>query len=141
MQRWLWLFVLAMAGWSGLTFVFDGSVWVGMAVLVVGAGLGWWISPWRGGRTIRHADVQTMPAQDKQVVVYWRPGCQFCARLRLSLGASGKRAVWVNIWQDREAAEFVRTLNDGNETVPTVLLDGEPFTNPEPALVKARLGT
>ncbi len=46
----------------------------------------------------------------------------------------------MNIWQDREAAEFVRSLNHGNETVPTVLLNGEPATNPDPALVKARLG-
>ncbi|MGB3256514.1 MAG: glutaredoxin domain-containing protein [Ornithinimicrobium sp.] len=140
MQRYLWLFVLGLAGWSGLTFLGDGATWVGLAVLATGVGLAWWISPWRGGRTTRHAEVVSMPAQDKHVVVYWRPGCPFCARLRSALGAAAKKAVWVNIWQDREAAEFVRSLNQGNETVPTVLLDGEPVTNPDPVLVKARLG-
>lgn len=139
MQRWLWLFVLAMAGWSGFTFVRDGAVWIGLAVLTVGVGLSWWVSPWRGGRTVRHRDVQEMPPDERAVVVYWRPGCPFCARLRSSLGTSAREAVWVNIWQDREAAQFVRTVNGGDETVPTVLFDGEPVTNPDPSMVRARL--
>jgi glutaredoxin len=56
------------------------------------------------------------------VVVFWRPGCQFCARLIRELGPE-RRAVpyWVNIWDEDEAAFRVRRFNDGNETVPTVV--------------------
>nr|WP_131106411.1 MULTISPECIES: glutaredoxin domain-containing protein [unclassified Ornithinimicrobium] len=80
-----------------------------------------------------------MSDTDRPVVIYWRPGCGYCARLKSSLGAGGDKAVWVNIWQDEEAAAFVRSVNDGNEVVPTVVIDGTPHTNPDPALVKDRL--
>jgi glutaredoxin len=56
------------------------------------------------------------------VVVFWRPGCQFCARLIRELGSEGRYIPhWVNIWDEPEAAARVRQYNGGNETVPTVL--------------------
>ena len=72
-------------------------------------------------------------------VIYWRPGCTFCVRLRLALGATGGRAVWVNIRRDPAAAARVRAVNDGNETVPTVFVGDEHRTNPPPAWVRERL--
>lgn len=81
-------------------------------------------------------------AEDQQqdgVVIYWRPGCGFSSRLRAVLGDAADRASWRNIWEDEEAAAFVRSVNDGNETVPTVVIDGEPFTNPDPRRVRDRL--
>ncbi|MGB7449113.1 MAG: glutaredoxin domain-containing protein [Ornithinimicrobium sp.] len=140
MQRWLWLFVLASSAWAGLTLLSDGAVWTGALMLVVGLALAWWISPWRGGRSVRHREVMARPSGERAVVVYWRPGCSYCARLRRSLGARAEKAIWVNIWQDAEASEFVRQHNAGNETVPTVVIDGEIVTNPEPDAVFARLG-
>ncbi|MGB3828919.1 MAG: glutaredoxin domain-containing protein [Ornithinimicrobium sp.] len=77
------------------------------------------------------------PSSD--VVIYWRPGCGFCARLRSTLGPAAEHATWINIWEDTEAAAFVRSANNGNETVPTVVLDGIPVTNPDPTLVKEKL--
>ncbi|WP_107704671.1 glutaredoxin domain-containing protein [Nocardioides allogilvus] len=74
-----------------------------------------------------------------QVVIYWRKGCPFTKRLRLVLGKRGAAAVWVDIWADADAAAYVRSVNDGNETVPTVVIDGEPHTNPAPRLVVAAL--
>ena len=41
--------------------------------------------------------------------------------------------------QDAEAAAYVREVNGGNETVPTVVIDGVPHTNPRPAMVLERL--
>lgn len=67
------------------------------------------------------------------------PGCGFCARLRSTLGDRADEAQWINIWQDKEAAAFVRSINDGNETVPTVVLDGIPVTNPNPQVVLDKL--
>ena len=37
-------------------------------------------------------------------LVYWRPGCPYCAMLRLGLRGARVPATWVNIWEDRAAA-------------------------------------
>ena len=103
-----------------------------------GLALPGWFSPWQGGRATRHDEV-VGDAATRPVVIYWRPGCVFCARLRGRLGRAGRRATWVNIWQDEAGAAYVRSVNDGNETVPTVVLDGEPHTNPDPQRVLDRL--
>ncbi|MDO5740256.1 MAG: glutaredoxin domain-containing protein [Ornithinimicrobium sp.] len=79
------------------------------------------------------------PAASTGVLIYWRPGCGFCLRLRMTLGEAGERATWVNIWDDEEAAAFVRSVNAGNETVPTVVMDGVAVTNPSPRKVLKRL--
>jgi mycoredoxin len=72
-------------------------------------------------------------------LIYWRPGCTFCVRLRLALGTVGQRAVWVNVRRDPEASARVRSVNNGNETVPTVFVGEDHRTNPAPAWVRERL--
>ncbi|MBY8854919.1 glutathione S-transferase N-terminal domain-containing protein [Nocardia sp. CA2R105] len=57
-----------------------------------------------------------------ELVVYRRPGCPYCARLRRVLNRHGIIHREVDIWGDPEAAAFVRSVADGNETVPTVVL-------------------
>lgn len=79
-------------------------------------------------------------ARDGGVVVYWRPGCPYCGRLERAIGAKADAVTWVNIWEDDAAAAYVRSVNDGNEVVPTVVLDGIAVTNPKPSLVVDRLG-
>lgn len=54
------------------------------------------------------------------VTVYWRPGCPFCSRLFRGLADAGIEHDRVDIWEHPEAAEFVRSVARGNETVPTV---------------------
>jgi glutaredoxin len=73
-------------------------------------------------------------------LIYWRPGCTFCVRLRLVLGSSGRRAVWVNVRRDPAASARVRSVNGGNETVPTVFVGDVHRTNPAPAWVREQLG-
>lgn len=87
--------------------------------------------------SVPHAEAQ-QHGQDG-VAVYWRPGCTFCMILAARLRTVADRAVWVNVWQDPEASDWVKMVNLGNEVVPTVLIDGVPHTNPSPATVKARL--
>lgn len=140
-MRWLWLVMLAMTALLVVDAAREGRYPAAVAYGVLGLALTWWLSPWQGGRGVRHADVERLPAAERAVVVYWRPGCTYCARLRARLGRAGRRATWVNIWQDPEAAAFVRSVNDGDETVPTVVIDGRPVTNPDPRLVLDRLGT
>ncbi|GHP19341.1 hypothetical protein RN2511_040770 [Rhodococcus sp. NKCM2511] len=75
-------------------------------------------------------------ATEKSVpLIYWRPGCIFCLRLRVALLLRGKNAVWTNIRADAAAAARVRSVNDGNETVPTVFAGSEHRTNPDPSWV------
>ena len=74
-------------------------------------------------------------AADGRVVIYWRSGCTFCQRLQLVLGRKVKDAVWVDVWADPEASAYVRGVNDGDEVVPTVVIDGVPHTNPSPRTV------
>lgn len=74
-----------------------------------------------------------------RVVVYWRRGCPFTQRLVMRLGRRAQRAVWVDIWADPEAAAYVRSVNGGDETVPTVVIEGRAYTNPPPRQVKKAL--
>ncbi|MFE5241255.1 MULTISPECIES: mycoredoxin [unclassified Streptomyces] len=64
------------------------------------------------------------------MVVYWRPGCPYCMKLRLRLRFSGLTYTEVNIWRDQDAAAYVRSVADGNETVPTVSVAGHAMVNP-----------
>jgi glutaredoxin-like protein len=70
-----------------------------------------------------------LPASD-EVVLYWRPGCPFCIKLRTQLRFIRLRYTEVNIWESPEAAAYVRSVADGNETVPTVSVAGHPLVNP-----------
>lgn len=112
-----------------------------LSMLVLAVGLvvfAWWLSPLNGRRGPRHAQVDAH-REDYPVVIYWRPGCVYCLRMRGALGKDKDKATWVSIWADEEAAAFVRSVNDGNETVPTVRIGDQVHTNPEPDLVRAAL--
>ena len=54
----------------------------------------------------------------------------FCAGLFHSMASAGITHERVNIWEDPEAAAFVRSVAGGNETVPTVTIGDEVFVNP-----------
>lgn len=69
------------------------------------------------------------------VTVYWRPGCPFCSMLFRGLDRHGVAYERVNIWADKEAAAFVRSVARGNETVPTVTVGGTSLVNPKAAEV------
>lgn len=66
----------------------------------------------------------------KEVTVYWRPGCGFCAQLFRSIDKAGLTYDRVNIWDDPAAAKFVRSVANGNETVPTVTVGATAMVNP-----------
>ncbi|GAA4678598.1 glutaredoxin domain-containing protein [Streptomyces chumphonensis] len=90
-------------------------------------------------KTISAEEAQRRSADDGRPVVFWRPGCTYCMRLRLRLGRSARLLHWVNIWRDPAGAAAVRAANDGNETVPTVVVAGRPHTNPDPRWVREQL--
>ena len=61
---------------------------------------------------------------------YWRPGCGFCMMLDRQLSKREIALAKKNIWDDTADAAFVRSVADGSETVPTVVVDGEALVNP-----------
>jgi mycoredoxin len=81
-----------------------------------------------------------VPAEHR-VEFYWRPGCPFCSRLRRRLTRRGIPFEPVNIWQDPAAAARVRDAAGGNETVPTVFVDGHSLVNPSLGQLEALIAT
>lgn len=71
-----------------------------------------------------------MGQEHDEVVIYWRPDCMFCLDLLLRLKLTRLRYQKVNISKDTDARAFVRSVADGNETVPTVVVAGRPLVNP-----------
>ncbi len=71
---------------------------------------------------------------------YWRPGCPFCLALRGPLRRSGLPVREINIWEDPQAAARVRSVANGNETVPTVFVGSHALVNPSMGRVWAAVG-
>ena len=72
--------------------------------------------------------------------MYTTSWCGYCFRLKKILKAEGIAFAEVDIEADPAAAEFVASVNGGNQTVPTLLFpDGSAATNPSIAQVRDRL--
>jgi mycoredoxin len=64
------------------------------------------------------------------IVMFWRPGCGFCAALDRQMTKAGLVYQKRNIWENPDDAAFVRSVARGNETVPTLVVKGVPMVNP-----------
>ena len=74
------------------------------------------------------------------LTMYTTSWCAFCKRLKSQLARDGIEMTEVNIEEDPAAADYVMSVNGGNQTVPTVVFpDGSAMTNPSAAQVKQRL--
>lgn len=77
---------------------------------------------------------------EAQVTMYTTPWCGYCHRLKSQLDREGIAYAVVDIEQDPSAADIVMAVNNGNQTVPTlVYTDGTAQTNPSLAQVKGKL--
>ncbi|MEU3861550.1 glutaredoxin domain-containing protein [Streptomyces sp. NPDC028722] len=92
-------------------------------------------------RSMGAPEAQRRSTVDGRPIVFWRPGCTYCLRLRIRLGRNAHQLHWVDIWRDPAGAAAVRAVNDGNETVPTVMVAGRPHVNPDPAWVRDQLSS
>ncbi len=70
-----------------------------------------------------------MTSQD-HIDFFWRPGCGFCMALERSLTSAQVPFQKFNIWDDAKHAEFVRSVANGNETVPTLRIGETSLVNP-----------
>jgi mycoredoxin len=78
--------------------------------------------------------------QSGTITMFSTSWCGYCRRLKSQLDREGIPVTEVDIERDRESAQFVEKVNDGNQTVPTVLFpDGSAATNPSLIEVKERL--
>ena len=74
------------------------------------------------------------------VTMYSTPWCGYCHRLQGQMDREGIGYEVINIEQHPEAAEVVERVNNGNQTVPTlVYADGTAQTNPSMIQVKEKL--
>jgi glutaredoxin len=90
-------------------------------------------------RSISLLEAQRRSEVDGRPVVLWRPGCAYCLRLRMRLGRGAHQVHWVDIRRDPAGAAAVRAANNGDETVPTVVVAAQSYTNPDPAWVRQQL--
>jgi len=71
-----------------------------------------------------------LTTSENEITFYWRPGCGFCMALERQLNETGLTMLFRNIWEDPDAAAFVRSHADGNEIVPTVQVAETVMVNP-----------
>jgi glutaredoxin len=138
-RTWILPLVLVVCGAAAGAGAVSGGSPGGVAAAVVCVLLAVVVSPLVFPRPIGALEAQRRSAVDGRPVVYWRPGCVYCLRLRRRLGRGSHRLYWVDIWRDPAGAAAVRAANDGDETVPTVVVAGRPHTNPDPDWVREQL--
>lgn len=142
MRTWILPALLALCGLLVATgMALSGSPGEAAALLLMFALLAGMNSPLLFPSSVGAREAQRRSTVDGRPVVYWRPGCTYCIRLRIRLGRRARQLHWVNIWQDPDAAAAVRAANEGNETVPTVVVAGRPHTNPDPSWVREQLSS
>lgn len=74
----------------------------------------------------------------EELIVYGHVHCPMVPVLRRILEASQVNYVYVDTKQDQRASEQVRHLNDGHESVPTLVFpDGSHLT--EPSMIDLRI--
>ncbi|MFG2407973.1 glutaredoxin domain-containing protein [Streptomyces brevispora] len=141
MRAWILPMLFVLGGSVVATgLILSGVPGEAAAVLLVFVLLAVVHSPLVFPRSIGALEAQRRSAVDGRPVVFWRSGCKYCLRLRIRLGRSARELYWVDIWRDPAGAAVVRAANDGNETVPTVVVRGRPHVNPDPEWVREQLG-
>jgi mycoredoxin len=81
-----------------------------------------------------------MTGAPAKLTMYSTTWCGYCRRLKSQLDRDGIEYAEIDIERTPGAAEFVMSVNGGNQTVPTLHFpNGKALTNPTLAQVKAEL--
>ncbi len=81
-----------------------------------------------------------MTPTGQSVTMFSTPWCGYCRRLKSQFERQGVDYTVVDIEQDPAAADYVMSVNGGNQTVPTILYsDGSAMTNPSITQVREHL--
>jgi len=74
------------------------------------------------------------------ITMFSTPWCGYCRGLKSGLDREGIEYAEIDIEQHPASADYVMSINGGNQTVPTVVFpDGSAATNPSLAEVRLRL--
>jgi mycoredoxin len=77
--------------------------------------------------------------QSSQVVMYTVDWCPDCQRAKFFFQHNNISIIEVNVDNDKEGASFVRKINSGNRTVPTIIFpDGFIMVEPSNEELEAR---
>jgi mycoredoxin len=74
----------------------------------------------------------------RSIVMYTRPTCEDSARVREYLWAAGIPFREITIDADPQADAFVRSVNNGNRSTPTILIDQRDSPLVEPTIPQLR---
>jgi mycoredoxin len=81
----------------------------------------------------------TNSQSEKITTMYVTSWCPYCRNVKRWLDSHNVPYETINIEEVAEAAEFVMSVNGGNQTVPTVVFpDGSVQTNPDAAFLKSK---
>jgi mycoredoxin len=142
MRRWKSTLVLvAAAVVIGGADAVAGSRWTALGVTVFLLAAAVLVSPRVFPAPVTDEAARAASEDDGRPIVYWRPGCPYCMRLRARLGRDARQVLWVDIWADPEGAASVREVTGGDETVPTVIAGERAFINPDVDVVRRLLPT
>jgi mycoredoxin len=76
----------------------------------------------------------------EKILVYGHPGCPAVGPVTAMLAQAKVAYDYINIRQDVQAAALVRSINQGNESVPTLVFpDGATLTEPSANALKRKL--
>ncbi len=140
MRRWSSAAILLACGLLlGGAQLMSGSPGYGVVLFLLFGALAVGLSPRSFPHSITDAAAREASARDGRPIVYWRPGCPYCLRLRATLGRDAGKLHWVDIWADPAGAASVRAVTGGDETVPTVVAAADSYVNPAPSLVRGLL--
>jgi mycoredoxin len=74
------------------------------------------------------------------ITMFSTPWCGYCRGLKKALDREGIAYTEIDIERHRDGADYVMSVNGGNQTVPTVVFaDGTAATNPSLGEVRLRL--
>ena len=81
-----------------------------------------------------------MTVRDEKIILYGHPTCPMLPPVWAMLKRSRVDFDYINIHQDTAARQRVRTINDGQESVPTLVFpDGSTLTEPSAGVLRAKL--
>lgn len=143
------LIVASAALWSlpgaafGLSAVLSENLWVAAAAAVLGlvaarAILRRYVTTLTNDRSVI-ATEHAVEGRIETVEVFWRPGCPFVEGLGRVLDDAGVPTNLRNIWDNTDDAAIVRSIADGKETVPTLIIGPVALVNPSERLVMTTL--
>jgi mycoredoxin len=78
--------------------------------------------------------------KDKQIKMYGTTWCPDCARAKRLLEQKGIPYIWINIEEDDAAREYIKKVNNGYQSVPTILFpDGSVLVEPGKSELEKKL--